>query len=108
GTALGAYSFTRYKSEPGDTPVAEVHLVPPDYGTEQEHQDSLTSATATAEAVVIARDLINTPPNDLFPASFAGQARELAESAGLEFEVLDEHELATGGFGGILGVGSGS
>jgi leucyl aminopeptidase len=58
--------------------------------------------------VIIARDLINTPPNDLYPASFAERARKLAEANGLEFEVLDEKALKRKGFGGILGVGSGS
>jgi len=54
------------------------------------------------------RDLVNTPPNDLYPASFVTRARELAEGLPLEIEELDVHALAEGGFGGILGVGQGS
>ena len=38
----------------------------------------------------------------------ADRARELAEAAGLEVEVLDERALAAQGFGGLLAVGSGS
>lgn len=108
GTALGAYSFTEYKSEPGDAPVADVDVVVPEHGTEQEHQETLTRAKTIAEAVGLARDLINTPPNDLFPAAFTERAHQLADSTGLEFEVLDENELTEQGFGGIAGVGSGS
>jgi leucyl aminopeptidase len=52
--------------------------------------------------------LINTPPNDLFPASFAARAADIGAGAGLEVEVLDERDLADGGYGGILGVGGGS
>jgi leucyl aminopeptidase len=62
----------------------------------------------TARAVCAARDLINTPPNDLYPAEFARRAVEMAEAVGVEVEVLDESELATAGYGGILGVGTGS
>ncbi|WAL67255.1 leucyl aminopeptidase [Amycolatopsis cynarae] len=108
GTALGAYKFTQYKSEPGDSPLAAVDFVQPAEGTSRAHKASLKAATSIAESVIIARDLINTPPNDLFPASFADRARKLAEAHGLDFEVLDEKTLKRKGFGGILGVGGGS
>ncbi|MEU0509814.1 leucyl aminopeptidase [Amycolatopsis sp. NPDC006125] len=108
GTALGAYKFTEYKSEAGDAPVAAVDFATPAEGTKRAHTATLKAATAIAEAVIIARDLINTPPNDLFPASFAERARKLAEANDLDFEVLDEKQLKRKGFGGILGVGGGS
>ncbi|WP_020671441.1 leucyl aminopeptidase [Amycolatopsis nigrescens] len=108
GTALGAYSFTEYKSAPGDGPVSKVDFVSPAEGTVREHRATLKAATSIAEAVLTARDLINTPPNDLFPASFAERARKLAEANGLDFEVLDEKALKRKGYGGILGVGGGS
>jgi leucyl aminopeptidase len=108
GTALGAYRFTEYKSESGDAPLSAVDLVQPAGGTARAHKAALKAATAIAESVIIARDLINTPPNDLFPASFAERAKKLAEANALEFEVLDEKALKRKGFGGILGVGGGS
>ena len=58
--------------------------------------------------MLLARDLINTAPNDLFPQSFADRATAAAEAAGLSVEVLDENPLAKEGYGGILAVGSGS
>ena len=51
-------------------------------------------AAAVAQAVRTARDLVNTPPNDLYPASFAERAAALGEAAGLEVEVLDDAALA--------------
>ncbi|QWF78194.1 leucyl aminopeptidase [Amycolatopsis sp. CA-230715] len=108
GTALGAYSFVEYKSEPGDAAVAKVDFASPSTGTAKDHKATLKAATAIAESVIIARDLINTPPNDLFPASFADRASKLAEANGLDIEVLDEKALKRKGFGGILGVGTGS
>jgi leucyl aminopeptidase len=61
-----------------------------------------------AEAMTLTRDLINTGPSDLFPASFAAEAERVAGAFGLDFEALDERALAEGGYGGITGVGQGS
>jgi leucyl aminopeptidase len=107
GTALGSYAFTAYRSRNGNGPLKEMDLSVPsarDAGARQ----VLARAIAIAEAVTIARDLVNTPPNDLYPASFAQRAVTLAQEAGLRTEVLDEQALLGEGYGGILGVGGGS
>ncbi|QFZ17399.1 leucyl aminopeptidase [Saccharothrix syringae] len=108
GTVMGAYAFTAYKSNKGDGPVARVDLVAPAEGTTRAHRAAVKASTAIAEAVTTTRDFVNTPPNDLFPASFAERAAALAKAEGLEVEVLDEKALRKQGFGGILGVGGGS
>ncbi|PRY34058.1 leucyl aminopeptidase [Umezawaea tangerina] len=108
GTLLGGYSFTDYKSEAGDGPVGKLDLATPAEGSLKDHRAALKASTAIAEAVTTTRDLVNTPPNDLFPASFAERAAALGKAAGLEVEVLDEKALRKAGFGGILGVGMGS
>lgn len=108
GTVLGAYTFTDYKSDKGAAGVSKVDFIAPGSGTTRAHRASLKSATAIAESVLIARDLINTPPNDLYPAAFADRARTLADAEGLHCEVLDDKQLKRRGYGGILGVGGGS
>ena len=106
GSLLGAYTFTAYRSNGnGRAPVARVGLFAQDEGAAKE---TVRTAAAVAGAVARTRDLVNTPPNDLFPETFAARARELAESAGLSVEVLDEAALAENGYGGVLGVGQGS
>ncbi|MBA8825579.1 leucyl aminopeptidase [Saccharopolyspora lacisalsi] len=107
GTVMGAYAFTRYKADPGDGPVARVDLLVDD-AKDEGSRSTLKGSTVIAEAVNTARDLINTPPNDLFPAAFAERASELGRSAGLEVDVLDADDLRKHGYGGILGVGEGS
>lgn len=107
GTVLGSYKFSQYKSETGDAPLSEVEFVVDD-AKDAAGNHALKGAGAIAEAVNTARDFINTPPNDLFPASFAERASELGRAAGLEVEVLDEAALRKHGYGGILGVGAGS
>src|SRR5690606_25443075 len=56
------------------------------------------------------QDLVNTPPNLLFPQSFADAVTEKVSQskARVTVEVLDEKALAKGGFGGILAVGQAS
>jgi leucyl aminopeptidase len=109
GALLGAYAFTAYQSEngAGKAPLAEVALVgakPRD----KEHKAAAERATAVAAEVNRARDLINTPSNDLDPKAFAAQVQAAGKEFGLKVEVLDEKALAKGGYGGILGVGRGS
>lgn len=78
-------------------------------------QGKAARAGATRAAVVgaardWARDLVNTPPNLLFPQSFADavKTRVSASAAKISVSVLDDKALAKGGFGGIVGVGQGS
>ena len=59
-----------------------VDLVAPGATPTPRSTATLQAATAVAEAVTTARDLVNTPPNDLYPESFAARAAELAEAAG--------------------------
>ncbi|GGS40768.1 MULTISPECIES: leucyl aminopeptidase [Actinokineospora] len=109
GAVLGAYTFTAYKSEPEKkNPTVKVDFIAPEDGSAKEHKATLKAATAIAEAVTTTRDFINTPPNDLYPGSFADKAAALGRAAGLTVEVLDEKALRKNGYGGIIGVGGGS
>jgi leucyl aminopeptidase len=112
GALLGAYSFTAYQGRGEDSsdaklPLAEVVLLgakPRD----KAFKAAAERAVALAEEINRARDLVNTPPNDLYPESFAAVAQAAAKEHGLKIQVLDEKALAKGGFGGILGVGQGA
>ncbi|MGN2362823.1 leucyl aminopeptidase [Streptomyces luridiscabiei] len=119
GALLGAYAFTAYqggenKLAPKDAknsgpklPLAEVALVgakPRD----KAYKAAVERALALAEEINRARDLINTPPNDLYPESFAAVATAAGKEHGIKVQVLDEKALVKSGFGGILGVGQGS
>ena len=105
GHLLGAYAFDRYLA-PKKAPVESVKLVVAK--ADKSTKAALRTALITAEGVCLARDLVNTPPNDLPPAVFADRATAAATEAGLKVRVWDEKELAEDGFGGILAVGSGS
>ncbi|MFF3403098.1 leucyl aminopeptidase [Streptomyces sp. NPDC002659] len=120
GALLGAYSFTAYQGGEKDAknartgngsgpkqPLAEVALLgakPRD----KAYKAAAERAIALTEEINRARDLVNTPPNDLTPEAFAAVATAAGKEHGIKVQVLDEKALLKGGFGGILGVGQGS
>ncbi len=71
-------------------------------------QRAIDVGRVRAEATLTARVLVHTPANVKGPAWLAGRAQEIGAAAGLQVRVLDEHDLAAQGFGGILAVGAGS
>ncbi|PKW25630.1 leucyl aminopeptidase [Phycicoccus duodecadis] len=79
-------------------------------GQGKEARDVVARSATLGAARDWARDLVNTPPNVLFPQSFADAVKKkVSESPGrVTVTVLDEKALAKGGFGGIVGVGQGS
>jgi leucyl aminopeptidase len=107
GALLGAYRFTRYKTDAGLPAPTTVSLAVPD-AKDKASRAAVKRATAVAAAVSFARDLVNLAPNELYPAEFAERSAQAARQAGVEVEVLDEKALKKGGYGGILGVGAGS
>jgi leucyl aminopeptidase len=110
GALLGAYRYLTYKSETpsaGNTPPARVDLLVPD-AKDASVKAELRRIEAVATAVTLTRDLVNAPPNDLYPAEFARRAEVAGKAAGLRIEILNEKSLAKGRYGGVLAVGSGS
>lgn len=80
---MGSYRFGRYRSS-GST---KARLVAP-AGIDASEIERV------AGAVVLGRDLINTPANDLGPAEIEAAARALAERHGAAIDVTQGEELA--------------
>ncbi len=100
GALLGGYAFRKYRS--GDPTSA------PDITVLSTVGAAAGRAQALADAMTLVRDLVNTSPSHLYPETFAADAERVARSAGVEFEALDQTTLASGGYGGLTGVGQGS
>jgi leucyl aminopeptidase len=110
GALLGAYSFLRYRQGPAAaraTAVTTVEVVTP-LAKDGAAKAAVARAEVLAAAVHATRDLVNTAPNDLYPAAFAELARAAVKGTGAKVTVLDEKALTAGGYGGLLGVGLGS
>jgi len=102
GLILGAYHYRGIRSEEEENGGVEKLVFVE--GDKKEFEAAVT----TAEAVVFARDLVNTPSSHLYPESYAGVLADAAAEAGVKVEILDEKDLEKQGFGGILAVGRGS
>jgi leucyl aminopeptidase len=107
GARLAAYRFDEYRTKlkPDQKPsLSEVQIVIEAPAAAIARHETLS---AVVGSVLFARDLVNTPPNVLYPEEFARRIKEL-ESLGLEVEVLGETALEELGMGSLLGVGYGS
>jgi leucyl aminopeptidase len=104
--ALGLASYRFAAPKAGKpTPLKRAKLIVEDPA---DVKRDLARAAAVAKAVHRARDLSNTPSLLKSPQWLAGQARELAEAAGVTVRVREVRELEAEGFGGVLAVGQGS
>ncbi|ODT83201.1 MAG: leucyl aminopeptidase [Pelagibacterium sp. SCN 64-44] len=96
GFRLGAYRFERYTAgKPGP------ELVLPETADAAE-------VTRQVEAATLARDLINTPPNDLGPNAFEAEIRAFAQARGMEISVTAGDDLLAANFPMIHAVGRAS
>lgn len=108
GVRLRAYSFDRYKTKKkdneGEAVALSLTLLVADPAAAER---AWASEGAVADGVILARDLVNEPPNVLDPPEFARRAEAL-RAVGVEVEVLDDAALSDIGMRALLGVGQGS
>jgi leucyl aminopeptidase len=106
---LGAYKFSRYFT--GERkPKAELSkisvLVSGKVTADQKKQ--LELGVAVGQAVGIARDAVNEPPNELVPETLAEIARGIAKEHGFKVKVLDKRAILAAGMQLHYAVGQGS
>jgi leucyl aminopeptidase len=96
-----------HKTEPARFRPSEVVLANAS-DTSRGVEPARQRADAEGRAVALARDLVNTPPAELYPESFAAKAVALAAAAGVTAEVWDESRLTSERMNALLGVARGS
>ncbi|MGY3608558.1 MULTISPECIES: leucyl aminopeptidase [unclassified Bradyrhizobium] len=108
GIRLRAYKFDRYKTKKKDGENeqvrADVSIAVDDVAAARK---AFAPDASIVEGVVIARDLVNEPPNVLYPEEFARRASQLRK-IGVDVEVLDVKAMTKLGMGALLGVAQGS
>lgn len=92
--ALGSYGFDRYRKK-RDT---RARLVVADGVNVAEIRE-------IAHACALARDMVNTPANDMGPLQIETIAREIAERHGASFSVVRGDDLLTEGYPSVHAVG---
>ena len=92
---LGSHVFDRYKPRTDRRPR---RLVVAD-------AETLQAARRVSHACALARDMVNTPANDMGPLQIETIAREIAERYGARIEVVAGEALHEAGYPAVLAVG---
>jgi leucyl aminopeptidase len=108
GIKLRAYRFDRYKTKKKDGEErglrAEVSLAVEDVAAAKK---AFAPDADVVDGVILARELVNEPPNVLYPEEFARRAGQL-KKLGVDVEILDVKAMTRLGMGALLGVAQGS
>jgi leucyl aminopeptidase len=108
GAHLGAYRYTRYLT--GDRQPKRVLGSAKILVAQRSaaHREAVLAGEILGEAINSARDLVNAPPNDLFPAALADFAAAQAVEHGFECKVWDKKGIEKLGMHLLLAVNRGS
>ncbi len=108
GMHLRHYSFDKYITPSKDDDAAPTDLNIVMYVNKKRDVDKASiPVMARAHGTLLARDLVNEPPNVLGPVEFAKAAKSLS-SLGIEVEILTPTEMNKLGMESLLCVGQGS
>lgn len=106
GAKLRSYRFDKYKSKKKDA-AAVIKSFSIGTKAATPARKAYGTLEKIADGMFLTRDLVNEPPNVLYPTEFAKRARALSK-VGVKVEVLGEAAMAKLGMGSLLGVGQGS
>ncbi|GAB5490114.1 MAG: leucyl aminopeptidase [Phototrophicaceae bacterium] len=106
GVLLGLYHYHGQKSD--DAPQAlpeKLSIITEDT---ESAETGIKIGTVFADGTILARDLINLPPNIATPAYLANSAEKMAKEVGLKCTVLEKPQMQALKMGALLGVAQGS
>lgn len=109
--ALADYTFDHFRSKKNEfDKIDGLHILPLAGESQEALEERLRHARMLRTSVVLARDLVNRPANDLNPEALAAAARDMAAefSGPLRATILGLKEIQKEKMGGILGVSQGS
>ncbi len=112
GALLGLYSLKTYKTiedESSDqTPLSELQLLASGGSAQQKLNQGVKRGETIAKAVSLARDLSNSPGNDINPSYLANTAEQIAEQTALKCKIFSRDDMKELQMGCLLGVAQGS
>jgi leucyl aminopeptidase len=101
GAIVGSQGQDLYRKEKKIFPPAEVLWAGGD-------EQAIASGVVLGEGVNLARQLVNQPPQEIYPETFANAAEAVCTPLGIEVEVWDEAKLTAENCGSLLAVARGS
>lgn len=106
GLRLRSYKFDKYKSaKKKEKAERKLNII---LKQANEASSLYKKIEAVAQGVFFARDLVNEPPNKIYPELFARRIVKELQPLGIEIDILDEKKMEKLGMGAILAVGMGS
>jgi leucyl aminopeptidase len=109
GVLLAGYSFDTYKKKPEKVYLKRFDLVTTDGRDVRRIQKGITLGELMARGTNMARDLVNTPGQDMVPITLVEHAREIGKGNPLvRVRVYSKTQLERMGAGALLGVAKGS
>jgi leucyl aminopeptidase len=109
GILMALYSYHGQKSEKAPEAFPhEIEFLLADEDGMAAARAGIDAGKALAEGAILARDLVNLPPNICTPVYLAQTAQEIAETVGLKVEVLGRKQMEALGMGALLAVAQGT
>lgn len=105
---VGSQGQDLYKSEHSRFPLAEAQIDLPAGSDVVAATRDVERGRILGDAINLTRELVNRPPQDIYPESFAARAQQEAAAVGLKCQVFDEKQLEVEQFGSLLAVAKGS
>ena len=108
GILLGSYSFSKYKSKK-DNKLASIFI---DIRNSKKPLETLESElnkiTTICKAVNLAKNIVNTTPEDYYPKVMSEEAKKIAKENDLDCKIYGEDYLKEKGMNVMLAVGRAS
>lgn len=104
GALLGLYTFERYRKEKDNKKIESITILSK---ISKKLNEELKWIKAITSSVYFARDLINTPSNDMTPSDLAKAAVSLRQK-NLSVKILEKKNAEKLGMGAYLSVAKGS
>jgi leucyl aminopeptidase len=111
GSLLRSYAYTEFVSGKGKEKLPkteEIKVITADEGYQTRMKKAVTRSRIIAEAVEYTRNLVNSPPNALYPQRFAKLASDLGKQLSIKTTVLDQNKISSLKMAGLLAVNKGS
>lgn len=105
---VGSQGQDLFKAERSRFPFAAAQIVLPPGSDVGSVSSASERGRILGDAINLTRELVNRPPHEIYPESFAARALQEAIPCGLMCHVFDEKRLEAERFGSLLAVAKGS
>ena len=108
GARLAGYRFNNHKTKLTKDKKPNITSIRVTHDSQTKSKNAYDNFHGPiCDGVIYARDLVNEPPNVMYPKAYANRVKKLKD-IGLKIEVLGEKRMETLGMHSLLGVGRGS